>query len=94
MTSGDTFYYKLCFLSYMTKNSGQKSKDLENEKSFQHEIKSIFRNFKGISVSRNFCRPEKAFKLLAWRRVYLISFELQLPNTSSNLFWKYLTKFY
>ena len=34
----------------MTKKSRQKFKDLENEKSFKDEIKSIFRHFKEISL--------------------------------------------
>ena len=42
----------------MTKNSGQKLKYLENEKSFQREIKSIFHHFKGLSVARNCLRPK------------------------------------
>ena len=37
----------------MTKKSRQKPKYVENENSFQGEIKSIFISFKGISVAKN-----------------------------------------
>ena len=35
---------------YMTKNSGQKFKYLENEKSFQDEIEGIFHLFYGAFI--------------------------------------------
>ena len=44
----------------MVKKSGEKSKYLENEKSFRLEIKSIFHHFKGLSVAKNCLRPESA----------------------------------
>ena len=44
----------------MTKKSRQKSKYLENEKSFWGEIKSIFIIFKGLSVAKNCFRPKSA----------------------------------
>ena len=44
---------------YITKNSRQKFKYLENKKSFQGEIKNIFLSFfKGLSDITNFLRPE------------------------------------
>ena len=45
---------------YMTEKSKQKFKYLENKKSFQDEIKSIFHHFKGISIVKNCLRPESA----------------------------------
>ena len=42
----------------MTKTSGQKLKNLQNEKTSQHEIKSILHHFKGISAARNYLRSE------------------------------------
>ena len=44
----------------MTKKSRQKFKYLKNKKSFYGEIKSIFHNFKGLSVAKNCIRPESA----------------------------------
>ena len=44
----------------MTKKSKQKSKYLENEKSFWGEIKSIFHHFWRISIAKSFLRPESA----------------------------------
>ena len=44
----------------MAKKSRQKSKYLENEKSFRLEIKSIFHHFKGFSVAKHCLRPESA----------------------------------
>ena len=44
----------------MAKKSRQKSKYLENEKSFRLEIKSIFHHFKGLSVAKHCLRPESA----------------------------------
>ena len=43
---------------YMTRKSRQKLKYLENQKSFQGEIKSFAIIFKRFSVSKNFLRPE------------------------------------
>ena len=45
---------------YMTKKSREKFNYLENEKSFQGEMKSIFPIFKGFSVAKNCLRPEIA----------------------------------
>ena len=42
----------------MTKNSRQKFKYLENEKSFQGEMKSICIFFKGLSVAKSCLRPD------------------------------------
>ena len=44
------FLIKLFF--YMIKNSWQKLKYLENEKSFEDEIKSFFILFKGLSMKQ------------------------------------------
>ena len=45
----------------MTKKSRQKVKYLENEKSLQGEIKSIFHKiFKWLSFAKNCLRPERA----------------------------------
>ena len=44
----------------MGKKSRQKFKYLENEKSFQDEIKTFFFNFEGLSVAKNCLRPETA----------------------------------
>ena len=44
----------------MIKMSRQKSKYLENEKSFWGQIKSIFHNFKGFSVAEKGVGPESA----------------------------------
>ena len=46
---------------YMTKNSRQKLKDLENEKSFWSEINHhLFIIFKGLTVVKNYLRPKSA----------------------------------
>ena len=47
-----TFAIKLFF--YATKKSRKKFTERENEKKFQGKIKSIFHNFKGLSVALNF----------------------------------------
>ena len=44
----------------MAKESRQKQKYLENEKSFWHEIKAFFIIFKRISAAKNCLRPERA----------------------------------
>ena len=44
----------------MTKKSREKLKYPENEKSFLGEIKSIFHNFKGLSIAKNCLGPESA----------------------------------
>ena len=44
----------------MTKKSRQKPKYLENEKSIWGEIKNFFIIFKGLSVAKNWLRPESA----------------------------------
>ena len=44
----------------MTKKSKQKFKYLEDEKSFQGKMKSIFIFFKGLSVAKDCHRPESA----------------------------------
>ena len=44
----------------MTKKSRQKFKYLENEKSFQDKVKSIFTTFQWHSVAKNCLRPETA----------------------------------
>ena len=46
------------FFTYMTKNSIQKFKYLQNKKSFWGEIKSIFNIFKGLSIAKNCIRTE------------------------------------
>ena len=61
---------------YMTKKSRQKFKHLENENSFEGEIKSVF--IKGLSVAQNCLRPESApltlTRLSAINSSYLIRF--------------------
>ena len=47
-------------LLYMTKNAKQKLKYLKNEKSFPVEKKTFFIIFKGLSVAKNYLRPESA----------------------------------
>ena len=44
----------------MTKKSRQKHKYLENERSFQGEIKNIFHHFKGIPVAKTCLKPWNA----------------------------------
>ena len=43
---------------YITEEPGLKCKHLENKKSFQGEIKSIFPLFKGHPAAKNYLRPE------------------------------------
>ena len=45
---------------YKTKKSKEKLKYLENEKSYSGEKKAFFIIFKGLSVVKNFLRPESA----------------------------------
>ena len=54
---------------YMTKNSRQNLKYLENEKSFWAEIKLIFHFFKGISDAKNYVRPESAPLKSLWNKI-------------------------
>ena len=51
-----SFLIKLFF--YINKKSAQKCKYFKNQKSFKHEIKSVFNDFKGLSIVRNCLRPE------------------------------------
>ena len=44
----------------MTEKSRQKFKYAENEKRFSGEIKTTFIIFKGLSVAKNYLRPEIA----------------------------------
>ena len=44
----------------MTQKSRQKYKYLENEKSFQGEIRSIFRHFERAFIAKNCLRSESA----------------------------------
>ena len=54
------FIFLIMPFSCMVKKSRQKFKYLENEKSFQGEIKSIFIIFKGLSFEQNFYRHKSA----------------------------------
>ena len=44
---------------YMTKNSRQKSKYFENQNKFQGQKRAFFIIFKGLSVAKNYLRPDK-----------------------------------
>ena len=46
-----SFIFIIERFSYMTSKLRQKFKYLENDKSFQNEIKNIFHHFKGLSVA-------------------------------------------
>ena len=87
------FFNQAVTFCYMTKKSRQKLKSLENEKSFWGEIKGIFIIFKGLSIAKNFLRPEcaplKFFMLLHnWQGVHFPPHGSHLP-TSPNAILNY-----
>ena len=87
----EKFEIKLIFLikpfRYITKESRQKLKYLENEKSFIGKIKSIFHHFKGLSDSKNCLRSESTSLKQNWLAILAgdlkIIFNLQYDHILS-----------
>ena len=70
----------------MTKKSRQTFKYLEKKKNFSDEIKSIIHHFKGISVVKNYLRPESAPLSLSyrWHLLYNLEFSQILIHILMN----------
>ena len=62
--------YLIKLFLYMTKEPREKPRYLENEKSVEGEIKSIFIIFKGLSVAKNCLRPESALLIFLKLKPY------------------------